>query len=48
MASDILVTIGSVNGLSPLGHQAIAWTNINLLLIVSSGRHFHEILIQIL
>ena len=31
MASEILVSIGSVIGLSPIQHQAISWTNTLLL-----------------
>ena len=44
MASDTLVNISSGNGLAPNRHQAITWTNANLLLILLKGIHFNEIL----
>ena len=45
MVSDILamVNIGSGNGLVPFRHQAIIWTNANLLSIGPSGANFGEI-----
>ena len=42
-----LITIGSVNGLSPGRRQAITWTNAGILLIGPLGTNFSEILIQI-
>ena len=40
-------TIGSGNGLSPCGRQAIIWTIAGILFIVPLGRNFGEILIEI-
>ena len=37
--------IGSDNGLSPIRHQAIIWTNAGVLLIRTLGANFGEILI---
>ena len=42
-----LTTIGSDNGLSPGWHQAIKWTNAEILLIGPVGTNFSEILITI-
>ena len=42
------VIIGSVNGLSPVRHQAITWTNAGLLSIELLGTYFSEIWIGIL
>ena len=42
-----LTIIDSDNGLSPGRHQAIIWTNAEILLIGSLGTNFHEILIGI-
>ena len=42
-----LIIIGSDNGLSPGGHQAITWTNAGLLLIRTLEIKFNEILIKI-
>ena len=39
--------IGSDNGLSLIRHQAIIWTNAEILLIRTLGTNFSEILIQI-
>ena len=39
--------IGSDNGLSPIRHQAIIWTNAGILLIGPLGTNFSEILIGI-
>ena len=39
--------IGSDNGLSPIRHQVIIWTNVGILLIRTLGTNFSEILIQI-
>ena len=41
------IIIGSDNGLSPDRRQAIIWTNAGILLIVSLGTNFSEILIEI-
>ena len=41
------VSIGSGNGLMPVQHQAIIWTNADLLLIGSLGTNFSEILMKI-
>ena len=41
------VIIGSDNGLSPVRHQAIIWTNAGILLIGPLGTNFGEILIRI-
>ena len=38
-----LTIIGSDNGLSPERHQAIIWTNAEILLIWTLGAHFGEI-----
>ena len=43
-----LIVTGSDSGLSPGQRQAIIWTNAGILLIVSSGTKFSEILIKIL
>ena len=43
-----LTIIGSDNGLSPGGRQAIIWTNAGILLIRPSGTNFNERLIEIL
>ena len=40
--------IGSDNGLSPGRHQAIIWTNNEILLIQTLGTNFSDILIEIL
>ena len=40
------VSIGSGNGLSPVRHQAIAWTNADLLSIGPLGTRFSEIKIE--
>ena len=42
------VIIGSVNGLWPIRHQAITWTNATLLSIESLGTNFNEICTGIL
>ena len=42
-----LTMIGSDNGLSPHHHQAITWTNSEILLIRPLGTTFSEILIKI-
>ena len=42
-----LTIIGSDNGLSPGRHQAIIWTNAEILLIGTLGTNFNEILIEI-
>ena len=42
------IIIGSDNGLSPIGRQAIIWTNAGILLIRSSGTNFSEILSEII
>ena len=42
-----LTIIGSDNGLSPGRHQAIIWTNAEILLIRPLGTNFSEILIEI-
>ena len=42
-----LTIIGSNNGLSPSGHQAILWTNAGILLMGPLGTNFNEILIEI-
>ena len=42
-----LTIIGSDNGLSPGGRQAIIWTNAGMLLIWPLGTNFNEILIEI-
>ena len=42
-----LIIIGSDNGLSPGRHQAIIWTNTEILLIGPLGTNFSEILIGI-
>ena len=39
-----LTIIGSDNGLSPAGRQAIIWTNAGILLIGPLGTNFSEIL----
>ena len=41
------ISIGSGNGLSPIRHQAITWTNAHLLSIGSFGTNFSEIRIKI-
>ena len=41
------ISIGSVNGLSPILQQAIIWTNAGLLSIGALGTNFSEILIKI-
>ena len=41
------VSIGSDNGLSPVLHQAITWTNADLLSIGPLGIKFSEIQIEI-
>ena len=43
-----LTIIGSDYGLSPDRRQAIIWTNAGILLIGPLGKHFSEILIEIL
>ena len=40
------VDSGSDNGLSPIRHQAIIWTNAGMLLIGPLGTNFSEILIE--
>ena len=47
MATQILVNIGSGNGLSPGQRQAINWTKARILLIGPLGTNFSEILIAI-
>ena len=42
-----LIINGSHNGLSPGRRQAIVWTNAGMLLIVSLGPNFSEMLIKI-
>ena len=42
-----LIIIGSDNGLSPERHQAIIWTNAEILLIGPLGTNFSEILMKI-
>ena len=42
-----LTIIGSDNGLSPVRRQAIAWTNVGILLIGPLGTNFSEMLIEI-
>ena len=39
-----LIIIGSDNGLSPVRHQAIIWTNEGILLVKALGTKFSEIL----
>ena len=41
------VSNGSDNGLLPIWHQAIIWTNAGILLIAPLGRKFSEILIAV-
>ena len=41
------VSIGSGNGLSPVWHEAITWTNAGLLSIGPLGTNSSEILIKI-
>ena len=41
------VSIGSDNGLLPIRHQAIIWTNAGILLIGRLGTNLSEILIEI-
>ena len=43
MASDVLVNIGSGNGLSPVRRQAITWTNAGLLSLWHSRINLSEI-----
>ena len=43
-----LTIIGSDNGLSPGGRQAIIWTNAGILLIGPLGTNFRENLIEML
>ena len=45
---DNLIIIGSDDGLSPGQRQAIAWTNVGILLIGPLGTKFGEIFIEIL
>ena len=47
MVSFKLVIIGSGNGLSPVWHQTITWTNADLLSIGRLGTYFSETLIKI-
>ena len=42
-----LTIIGSNNGLSPRGHQAVIWTNAAILSIKPYGTYFSEILFRI-
>ena len=42
-----LVIIGSARRLTPFSHQAIIWTNADLLLYGCSDANFSEILIKI-
>ena len=42
-----LTVIGSDNGLSPVRHQAIIWTNAGILSIGPLGTNFREILVKI-
>ena len=42
-----LTIIGSENGLSPGGRQAIIWTNVGILLVWTLGTNFSEILSKI-
>ena len=44
ICSSKLTIIGSDNGLLPDRHQAIIWTNAGILLILSIGTNFSEIL----
>ena len=44
MASNLLLLIGSGNGVLPNQHQAITWTNINVLLTGPQRTKFSEIL----
>ena len=41
------VSIGSGNGLSPVRHKAITWTNADLVLTALFGTNFSEIRIEI-
>ena len=43
----VLVNIGSGNGLVPLWHQAITWTNADLI-VNKTFENLHEILIAML
>ena len=47
MASDIVVNIGSGNGLSPVSCQAITWTLADLKAIKPSGTNLSETYIKI-
>ena len=42
-----LTIIGSDNGLSPRRHQAIIWTNVEILLIRPLGKKMSEILVEV-
>ena len=42
-----LITIGSDNGLSPAGRQAIIWNSAGILLIRPLGTNFSEILLEV-
>ena len=44
---NVVIIIGSDNGLSPGRRQAIIWTNAGILLIGPLGTNFSEILIEI-
>ena len=46
VASGILVSIGSGNGLSPVKHQAITWSHADPLLTTSLGTNFSEIWVK--
>ena len=45
---DNLTIIGSDNGLSPGRHQAIIWSNVEILLLEPLGTNFSEISIEII
>ena len=48
LGKSLNIIIGSGSGLSPVRHQAITWTNADLLLIGLLGTSFSEISIGIL
>ena len=43
---EVLVKIGSGNGLAPIRRQAITWTNTDLLSIPPQGTYFNEMLFE--
>ena len=47
MVSQILINIGSSNGLVPNRHQAITWTNVDIISIGPQATNFSKILIKI-